>query len=357
MFIKKNRSMGFILPLAMIIVFSITAVVIRLMTRAMVNLPLKTMVLEREQAKQIALMGVNVVRAQLTGCVQQDKEKKEWYEKFLTILNCWQTFTLQEKSDGIEGLIQVYVSSEEGKIPLNAFWDFKNKKFVEKNIVDVKALLGSLFLAQQGGNSKEQGTSTTSSILEALEKVLKNIDDPLEDITQLLTEESFKKLMPASPDDTLFAPARPKSSDKPAKHPSIILGDLFTVNRNEPTIQPLFFSSSVKAILELQQPSDDKEKKKEALKNILEKLKDPVDWSKQWNDLLAKFYGKTYDKLSAALTKIFNPSVEASSLKSLISVVSYGKVGNVTQKVLALLSAELAPNNCVTYNIRKLYWL
>jgi len=349
MLINKQNSQGFILPLAMIIIFSITAVLIKLMTRISVSLPLKTMVLEREQAKQVALMGVKIIQAQLSGCVKEEKEKQAWTKEFLTTLNTWQTFTLQEKTDGIEGSVKIYVSSEEGKIPINALWDFKNKKFIDKNIVDVKELLGSVMLTQQGGNKKDEENSgnSSSSILEALEKILKTVNDPLEDITQLLSEASFRRLSPTSPDDTLFAPMQPSS---------IILGDLFTVARTEPTIQPLLFSSSVKAIFGLQQTNTDKEKRAEELKNLVDKLKDSVDWSNQWNDLVAKSYGKTYDKLSTVLTKTFNPAVGA-SLKSLISVVSYGKVGNVTQKVLAVLSQELDSNKCVMYNIRKLYWL
>lgn len=358
MLIKKKSSKGFILPLAMIIIFAITTLLIKLITRVSVSLPLKTMILEREQAKQVALMGVKIVQAQLSACMSDDpadakgyggQVKQEWTKEFLTILNTWQTFTLQEKSDGVEGTIKIYVSSEEGKIPVNALWDFKNKKFIEKNILDVKALLGSVVLSQQGGNKegKDGEGSSSSSILEALEKVLKTVNDPLEDITQLLTESSFRKLSPTSPDDTLFAPLQPTD---------IILGDLFTVAQNTPMIQPLLFSSSVKAIFGLQHKSSDKEKQAEGLKNLVEKLKDTVDWSQQWNDLIAKSYGKTYDKLSTVLTKTFNPAVGA-SLKSLISVVSYGKVGNITQKVLAILSQELDSNNCVMYNIRKLYWL
>lgn len=350
----KQCTYGFILPLAMMIIFAISALILQLMTRSTAMLPLRQVVLEREQAQQLALMGVRIVQAQLTACIKEEQEKQAWYTHLLTSLNQWQTFVLKEKVDGIDGSIKVYMSSEEGKIPLNALWDFKNKKFTENSTLNAKALLKDLVITQEGGEQKANAhASKQSSMLEALERSFKRIAGPFEDVTQLLSEPTFTGLKPSSPEDTLFA--QPYSANKQGGA-SIILGDLFTIYRSDSMIQPLLFSSSIKTIFGLQTISDEK-KQEDALKNLIDKLKDSIDWKNQWNELLAPLYGKTYDTITPEFKKMFNSAVSASSLKSIISVVSYGNIGDTTQKVLAFLAPELDSNKCVTYSIRRLYWL
>ena len=97
----------------------------------------------------------------------------------------------------------------------------------------------------------------------------------------------------------------------------------------------------------------EEKKKEDATKKMIEGIKDTLEWKTAWDQLLLPLNGKKYESLPQPLTKLFAPAVGASE----ISVVSYGKVGNVTQKVLVVLSQTLESDGRVAYTIKKLYWL
>jgi hypothetical protein len=340
----KKITAGYILPLSMIIIFSISAVIVRLLVRSTAMAPVKKMVLEREQAKQLALMGVTIAQAQLIAPMKKEKEKQEFYKNLLLKSNRWQTFALQEELDGIDGKIQIYISCEDGKIPLNALWDFEKKKFVGVEKIDVKNLLSHVGFMQRGSKKQER------ALVEELERVLKKYEHPLEDITQLFDDPYFKGLA------SQWLPKPPvlkKDEQVSAVKVEPLLSDFFTVERADATLQPLFLSPSVKHVFELSQVSADEQKYEEDVKKIVGSLKDSVNWQNQWNELLSKPYGQKYEKLLPAFTKLFNTAVGA----SVISVVCYGNVGAVTQKVLAILSQNNEQDGRVAYGIRKLYWL
>jgi hypothetical protein len=179
---------------------------------------------------------------------------------------------------------------------------------------------------------------------------LKKYDYPLEDITQLFDDTYFKGLAV----QWLPSPPRPKDNQEPeAKKGEALISDFFTVERSDATVQPLFFSASVKEVFDMTQAPADEKKYEEEVKKIISSLKDSMDWQTQWNSLLSKPYGQTYEKLLPSFSKLFSTAVGA----SVISVVCYGNVGTVTQKVLAILSQNNDQDGRVMYNIRKLYWL
>lgn len=332
---KKN---GFILPLVVILIFSISALLIRLMTRATMLAPLERMALEREQAKQLAMMGITLVQAQLALPMKEEKEKQDFYKQLLSLLNHWQTFNLKEDVDGIEGKIDLYVSSENGKIPLNALWRFKEKKFVAPpQGVDVKKLLANVLFAGKG-SQKEQ------PVTERLEAFLKKQEQPLEDLTQVWADKDFNALA------VHWFP--PREVEKEQESGAIYFGDFFTVAHDDTKLQPPFFSAAVQQMLGMK-PVEDKEKYNEGIKKLAEGLKEKVTWQQQWDPLLGQLYGVTYAKLPEDAKKLFSDQVGA----SLISVVSYGNIGTITQKVFAFLAQTVDADGTVRYVIRKLYWL
>lgn len=339
----KKTTSGYILPLAMIIIFSISAVIVRLLVRSTALIPVRKMVLEREQAKQLALMGVTLVQAQLNVPVKTEKEKQAFYTTLLMHVNRWQTFALHEEADGIDGQIHIYMSSEDGKIPLNALWDFEKKKFVAQDKVDVKKLLGTVTLGSRGSKKDER------AIIDELERALKKHEHQLEDITQLFDEAYFKGLAVR----WLPSPPHKKETQESEAKVEILLSDVFTVERGDATVQPIMLSASVKKIFEMTQAPADEKKYEEDVKKIVSGIKDSMNWQTQWNDLLAKPYGQKYEKLLPSFSKLFTTAVGA----SVISVVCYGNVGTVTQKVLAILSQNNDQDGRVMYTIRKLYWL
>ena len=106
---------------------------------------------------------------------------------FFKHINTWQTFTLKYDIDGIDAEIHIYISCEEGKIPLNALWNFKNKKFIAPEKIDVKKLLQNIYFTSAGKKQEEK-------LISELESVLKNFDKPLEDLTDLFAHAYFKGL-------------------------------------------------------------------------------------------------------------------------------------------------------------------
>jgi hypothetical protein len=358
--LARNQK-GYILPLTIIIVFAMTFLVTRLVTRAYANVQVNRRVIEREKAKELALGGLTIVQAQLTYKPEQQKktapqsepttEKKETFvEKLLQIINRWQTVTLTEKAYGFDGTVQLYVSCEEGKLPLNALWDFKNKKFIKKDSLDVRKLIENVMLKRAGAKSGEK------QLVEELEKFLKKQKEPLEDLSQLFENEYFKGLA-----STFYLQPETASQEDKVKNAGLALSDIFTVAHDSLNLQPLFLSSGLHTLFDFKQlPVDDKQRK-EITKTLAQKLskavKSPeeikVEWKTEWDSMLAKIYGKSYDKVLSELKTVFSTSVGATQ----ISVLSYGTVGSVTQKVYAILQRVVLPDKRVTYVIKKLYWL
>ena len=207
----------------------------------------------------------------------------------------------------------------------------------------MKNLLGTVFFGKRGSKKQER------ALTDELERVLKKYDAPLEDVTQLFDDAYFKGLA------TQWLPSPPQQQEnkEPAEKGAVLLSDFFTVERSDAMMQPLFFSKSVKEVFEMTQAPSDEKKYEEEVKKIVSGIKNSMNWQNQWNELLSKPYGKTYDKLVPSFSKLFNPAVGA----SVISVVCYGNVGTVTVKVLAILSQNNDQDGRVMYTIRKLYWL
>ena len=295
------------------------------------------MIFDREQAKQIALMGVTIAQAQLTDPFKTDKQKQAWYKNFFKHLNTWQNFKLTHESDGIDAEIQIYVSCEQGKIPLNALWNFKDKKFV--TTVDVKKLLNTIYFAT--------GQRQEGKVITELEAIFKLFERPLEDLTSLFVNNYFKGLA------FHWLPQPPEKEQRMKDVQEVLLSDIFTVGTTESKINPLFLTPGMKKLFELDKGDQKPKQQDEALKKLVESIKDSIDWKNDWDRLLEPLYGKRYENL----LKPFAQLLETNSRASLISVVSYGKVGSVTQKVLAVLGQNLEADGRVTYIIQKFYWI
>lgn len=331
------KKSGFILPLTIIIIFAIAILVIHMLTRSSSISPFQHMIFDREKAKQIALMGVTIAQAQLTGPFKTDKQKQTWYKDFFKHLNMWQNFKLTYEADGINAEIQIYVSCEQGKIPINALWNFKDKKFVTS--IDVKKLLNTIYFAT--------GQRQEGKVITELEAIFKLFEQPLEDLTNLFVNNYFKGL------GFHWLPQPPEKEQRVNGTQEVLLSDIFTIGTTESKINPLFLTPGMKKLFELNKGDQKPKEQDEALKKLVEGIKDSIDWKTNWDKLLEPLYGKRYENLPKPFTQL----LDTSSRASLISVVSYGKVGSVTQKVLALLDQNLEANDRVTYTIQKLYWI
>ena len=136
----------------------------------------------------------------------------------MPILNRWQTVKLDFAKDGIDGEIKICIMSEDGKINLNELYDFQKHAFVGsgKEQEELKKTLQEIF-----GNIKK--ASGTEGLFESLETFLKERDDKLRDITELLTIKAFANFK----NDIFYTPDHQSSTGKEKK--PLYLTDIFTL--------------------------------------------------------------------------------------------------------------------------------
>lgn len=301
-----QRRPGYVLILAVLMIGVVTVLLTTIVGKVIVFNRLQRVLIDRESARLLARSGVEIACAQLG--------KKRKVEEIFELVNQEQIFKLTKKDDGIDGEIKIFVTAEQGKIPLNALYDFKKKAFVKNAQFDGQKVLGSL------GNSL--GLSV-ELLIEAVTSLLKEQTEPLEDVSMLFTDARLQKI----PLEKLF--------------------DIFTVEQKG-AIQPLFLSRGVEKALGLAQLD---QKQKEALTPEIKKLSGKISWQQTWDKLLAPLYGKQYNAIESAIRHLFVEEFETLSF----SVVSYGKFGELTVKVYAILKA--VDNKAVNYCIKKWYWL
>ena len=95
------------------------------------------------------------------------------------------------------------------------------------------------------------------------------------------------------------------------------------------------------------------DEKKEKLRILVEKVQSKMNWPASWDTLLAPIYGKKFAQLDQQLMTLFGAVGGARTF----SVVCYGKFGEQSQGVCALLQRRLGKDNRAFYVIRRLYWI
>jgi hypothetical protein len=346
----NNSSHGFILVLTLIILSIMVIMVTQLFNRGRIHLYFARAMIDREQAKMLALGGVQLAMSQLAIPPEEDKSegKKDEKEKpnpditllknVLPFLNVWQEFNLKEEVDGMQGMVKICISSEDGKIDINQIFDFSTKKFLNEGSPsnDVKKALNTLFsAAKRFLNNKD--------LFEPFEKFLKQRQYMLRDVTELLTIEEFQNVFK----DNVFydPPASTKKEQRP-----VYLTDIFTIWSGETTMNSWLLSDSIRALFALKrsESSDriEQEKSVEQLKNVKSVS---GDLKTMWEQNLEKMYAKEFKALPQDLTMLLSNTFHAKTF----SVLSYGTVGKITQKVLAIIEAQ----EPIKFIVKKLYWL
>lgn len=343
---KTHRS-GYILLFTLMIISAITVMVTGIVGRVVTQRRLARLFADRERAYQLALGGIEIAKSQLTVEPKEEKEtpqaKKEphdetaeFVERLLRYLNHWQTFKLNEERDGIEGEVQLYITSEQGKIDLNALYDFKAKKFIVDGALDARKLI-QLFA------DKFKPISGDVNIVDMLERFMQSREYPIEDISELLSIKGFGKF-----NDFLWS--APPPQDK--KEPIIALTDVFTVNTYARSLQPVVISPSLQFILGFKQQAYD-EKGSKQKKETAKLIKTAMNWQQEWDKVLAPLYGKGYTDVPAEIRSLYISQFEA----TMFSVISYATIGAVTVKLCAIIEKLSQKEKTPTFVLRKLYWL
>ncbi len=343
---------GYILVLATFIIASCILLISLVVNRVNAYRHMSVVWGDVQKARCLALGGIEIAMSQLQPlyakkAAESEKKKEEGEAKpkkvsqeektaparvLLDVLNTWQTFTLKEKSEGIDGECKLYISSEEGKINLNGLYDFKKRQLAESS----KKIAS--FLTEGLRNTFERSRQKPVSFMRVFEGLFKNRSVPVNDATELVTVPVLHGVS-----ETLF---------EAPDYKGIVITDLFTIFTPTATINPLLISKSLGQATGLA-PSKNRDSK--VLEELSSLIQSPnINWEDAWNKVLAKVYGKEYRALPETFKNVFSARFEA----NLFSVVSYGKVGSITQKVCAIIEknrdlSESGP----PFICKRLYWI
>lgn len=139
----KVKKSGYVLVLTLLLLSISILVITRLVTPTVARYQQSNLFIRQEKARQLALSGIQLVLSYLNEPRQKDTASKEakgsentkdekkilLFTHIFEMLNHWQTISLHEQRDGVEGSIEVYVSNEAGKININGLYDFEKKQW------------------------------------------------------------------------------------------------------------------------------------------------------------------------------------------------------------------------------------
>lgn len=336
-----------------------------MINRSTIFFPLAQTAIDREKAKELAMGGLQLASSQLAYADVVEKEEskapakkddnkkdeqaeasgkgtaqsRQMLKKLVPVLGRWQTVKLDAVKDGIDGEIKICIMSEDGKINLNELYDFQKHAFVgnDKEREELKKALQEVF----SGIKKAAGSE---ELFDALEAFLKERDDKLRDITELLTIKSFASFR----NDIFYSPDHQSSSSKEKK--PLYLTDIFTLWSQKKSIDPWLLSYSLRTILDL--PEIDSGAIPEALK----KFKGSYTWPAEWNDSLSKVYKKDFNSLPKGIATLFGLTFGPETF----SVISYGTVGQITHRLFAIVERDTTDREDkepAKVLVKKLYWI
>lgn len=383
-----NKKPGYILILSLMLISVAIVLITSIVQQAISYQRQARLVLDREKARTLALGGIEIARAQLALVVPKeqkpnktqdkpetktpDKTKEEdtkmppqqrWFRQLMALVNTWQQFSFTQKTDGIEGAIQLHISSEQGKLAINQLLPLlqpqpvAQAKPVQNQAPGTKPATPNQ-AASNGAAVKTQETTKplagvlnellapavgTGQFFTSIEQTKKQLGRSFEDPTELLHAKSAQS---AFQDKIVLSP------DKQANKQDVYLTDLFTIHSGSGRINPWFISSSFGNLLGFAQ-----KKGARSTKELVKNFKPFMQWHIAWDKLLMPIFGKSYASLPKEITALFSLQFEATAF----FVISYGTVGGITQKVAALLEKdtvpeELSPQSAI-FKITKLYWL
>lgn len=408
-----TNEVGYILILSMMIIAASITLVTIITTKSGVFVPYARLVVDREKASLLAFGGVQMALSQLAlpsqkedehGTASAETTKKEemqrnapaekerpntqwvnqirdgesaFLNRLLPVLNQWQIFTLSKEKDGVDGQVRICIVSEEGKIDINQIYDFKTKKFVgegqddqgkqrqESGGQEKKKEVGAQTPLHQGSGGQEKAADMKKVMSElfarvqqrmggeelfvAFETFLKERKEPLIDVTELLHAKGFAVFK-----DALFYEPTDTTKKSGKQEQALFLTDIFTVSSGRKQLNPWLFSQSLRTLWGLE-TQDNKSILQETIKKFQQNtIGRPTEWRSDWGNILESLYKKKAKDLPALVPALLDPTFEANTF----SVLSYGKIGKVTQKLLAIVAGERdSEGNFQQITIKKIYWL
>ena len=359
---KHTTRSGFVLVLTLMVLSLAVVIVTYLFNRGNTNIVYMHAMVEREKARMLALSGVQVAIAQLAQEIKVEQKKQagtpatqtapgqntqqaggdsnivaqKLLERIVPTINRWQKFSLKESTDSIDGQIDICIVCEQGKLDINQMFDFKKHEWRGGS----KILMQQLFKLLKKEDSFAQ-----------FEKFLKDRQYRLDDVTELLAIKGFETFK----SHIFYMP--PTEQEKDEKMRPLYLTDLFTVWSGKQTLDPWVFSDSLCGLLGLKRAlANDIEQRKKSIAGAAKNFTGTVQWDKDWNKLLNPLYEKEFKSLPKGLDMILSTKFEPTAF----SVLSYGKVGGMVQRVVAIIeSTQQLKDNVYSFTvvIKKLYWI
>lgn len=337
---------GFIIPVTLMLVSMAVILITVIYRRGSVYVPFMSTMIQQHKARQFALSGVQVAMSQLAHVPEQKENKVPTQSQLdmqllldiLPALNRWQIFNLKKDVDGADGEIKFCISCEDGKIDLNAIYDFTNKKFKG----NWKKMMQEFFTRVQ------KQINSDANLFVPFEKLLKERQYRFNDASELLTLESFGVF-----DGRVFYV--PPIKGQKGKRP-VYLMDLFTTYGSIDKLQPWLLSDSVCVALGIKHIQANIQEGKEQVKNWIKKFTPTTNWQQKWNEVLKPVYSIELQSLPNGIDSILDDKFDP----KMFCVVSYGKVGATVQRAYAIIERiQRKDKNNVSYDckIKKLYWI
>lgn len=353
----------------MLIISAAMLIITYIVNRGFYAIPVATVAISQEKAKMLTLSGIQIGMSKLAGKPfdkkqekptapqvgqqqsQIDKGTKYFLEEVLPYVNRAQTFNLKEQTDGIDGTITIIITSEEGKINPNNFYDFKKNEFKGAKEKDggLKKQLETLL----AGVQKQSGIS---NMVAALDKFYKQEGQPIQEVTELLLIPEFQALK----DQLYYEPSSKKEavgSGQSLQKIPVYLTDIFTMYNDQTHIDPWLLSNSIAVGLGLKSAvPGDVQQRKELIKNLEKNFKPFAAWAQDWDKSMNQWYGKPF----ASLPKGVEPLLSTTFAPHYFSVLSIGTYKKVSMRALAIIERikkEYKEKTAFEVTVKKLYWL
>lgn len=351
----KTEQPGFVLLSVFLLLTMATVFVTQLYYRGSIYNTFIPVAVEREKAKQLAQMGIAVAINQLalydeklvpendggkqskTG--SDEKDARNLLKILLTVQNRWQVFEFDQEKDGLEGVLKICITCDDGKIPLGGLIDYQKAAFKNN---EEKKFKGEKFFENLFDRIKS--FIKNYDLLETLQSYIKQQKYELFEVTDLLNYKEFKLFR----DAVFYKPTEQKSEQKQ----KLYLADLFS-DAKSMTLHPALLSPSVRVAYGLNPEGVTVPLDEESVEKLVTQMSvKEADWKKEWDTFLQPIYKKEYKSLPGELTALFGSKFEPTHF----SVVCYGKVGTIGQTLLATVERTFTQQG-EQFEVRKIYWL
>lgn len=375
----KRLQQGYILILALSMLSLILVVVTGLYNRATPFIFFDAAVIKREKAMQLALTGLQVAMSQLAANVEPPKEAKvpegqpkgptnsplipsdlrsqaeansiegrnKLFKALLPTLNHFQKFPLTQAQDGIKGSLEICISCEQGKLNINELFDFKTKKFIGegKPQGDMRKMMQSVF-------AKLALYTNDKNLFGAFEKFLKQRHSKLHEVTELLRSKEFQSVFALR---QFYEPPTQNNENVPkGKKQAVYLTDLFTIWSDQDTASVWVLSDAVCAVFGFNRVEfgDTKLRKQMTDQAIEQKALGATTVEAVWPKGPQALYGKEVGAINAELKPLLSASFEPDTF----SVISRGTIGNISQKIFAIIERrDPEGDRSTSFVIKRLY--